>query len=267
MSSKMLTAPDFKARKGREKLVVVTAYDATFARLVETAGVDAVLVGDSLGMVVQGHDSTLSVTLEDVVYHTRCVRRGLSHTHLIADMPFLTYQVSVEEAVRNAGRLIQMGGANAVKLEGGVRSAEAIHRIVEAGIPVMGHVGLTPQSVHQFGGHKVQGRLEAAAQQVFEDAVAVADAGAYAVTLEGIPASLAATITERVTIPTIGIGASGACDGQVLVIYDLLGMDASFNPKFLKKYDNLSERIYGAVTAYADEVRAGTFPKEEHSFS
>ena len=267
MSLKLLTAPDFKARKGNGKLVLVTAYDATFARIVEAAGADAVLVGDSLGMVVQGHDSTLPVTLDDVVYHTRCVRRGLSHTHLIADMPFLTFQVSVEDALRNAGRLMQAGGANAVKLEGGVRSAEAIRRIVEAGIPVMGHIGLTPQSVHQFGGHKVQGRQEAAAQQLLEDAIAVADAGAYAMVLEGIPAGLAASITERVTIPTIGIGASRACDGQVLVIYDLLGMDPSFNPKFLKKYENLADRIRGAVTMFADEVRAGTFPGDEHAFS
>ncbi len=267
MSEKGLTAPGFRARKGGAKIVMVTAYDATFARLVEAAGVDAVLVGDSLGMVIQGHDSTLPVTLDDVIYHTRCVRRGLTHTHLVADMPFLTFQVSEEDALRAAGALMQQGGANAVKLEGGVRSASAIARIVAAGIPVMGHVGLTPQSVHQFGGHKVQGRQEAAARQLVEDAVAVAEAGAYALVLEGIPGTLAAAITERISIPTIGIGASRACDGQVLVIYDLLGMDASFSPKFLKKYEDLSSVIQAALGRYADEVRAGTFPGDEHAFS
>ncbi len=261
-----LTAPEFRARKGGEKLVVVTAYDATFARLVEAAGVDAVLVGDSLGMVIQGRRDTLGVTLEHVLYHTRCVAAGLSRTHLIADMPFLTYQVSPEEALRNAGRLVQEGGAHAVKLEGGVRSAPAIQRIVEAGIPVMGHVGLTPQSVHQFGGYRVQGRGEEAARRLLDDAVAVAEAGAYALVLEGIPASLAREITSRVPIPTIGIGASVHCDGQVLVLYDLLGMDDDFNPKFLKKYDHLAGRIREAVARFRDEVRAGLFPDDEHSF-
>lgn len=266
MKTAGLTAPEFRARKGAEKLVVVTAYDATFARLVEQAGVDAVLVGDSLGMVVQGRRDTLGVTLDHVLYHTRCVAAGLSHTHLIADMPFLTYQVSPEEALRNAGRLVQEAGAHAVKLEGGARSAPAIRRIVEAGIPVMGHVGLTPQSVHQFGGYRVQGRDEAAARRLVEDALAVAEAGAYALVLEGIPAPLAAEITSRVPIPTIGIGASAYCDGQVLVLYDLLGMDDDFNPKFLKKYDRLSERIRGAVSRFRDEVHAGVFPDKDHSF-
>lgn len=266
MKAAGLTAPEFRARKGGEKLVVVTAYDATFARLVEQAGVDAVLVGDSLGMVVQGRRDTLGVTLDDVLYHTRCVAAGLSRTHLVADMPFLTYQVSPEEALRNAGRLVQEAGAHAIKLEGGVRSAPAVRRIVETGIPVMGHVGLTPQSVHQFGGYRVQGRDEAAAQMVVEDALAVAEAGAYALVLEGIPASLAAEITSRVPIPTIGIGASAHCDGQVLVLYDLLGMDDDFHPKFLKKYDILSARIREAVSRFRDEVRAGAFPDEDHSF-
>jgi len=261
-----LTAPEFRARKGREKLVLVTAYDATFARLVEQAGVDAVLVGDSLGMVIQGRPNTLGVTLEHVLYHTRCVAAGLARTHLIADMPFLTYQVSPEEALRNAGRLVQEGGAHAVKLEGGARSAAAIRRIVEAGIPVMGHIGLTPQSVHQFGGYRVQGREEAAARMLIADAEAVCEAGAYSLVLEGIPAALAREITESVPIPTIGIGASPHCDGQVLVIYDLLGLDDEFHPKFLKKYDRLSERVRAAVRAFRDEVRAGTFPDEEHSF-
>lgn len=266
MVVKALTAPEIRARKGGEKLVMVTAYDATFARLVEQAGVDAVLVGDSLGMVIQGGRDTLRVTLGDILYHTRCVASGLTHTHLIADMPFLTYQVSPEEALRNAGRLVQEGGAHAVKLEGGMRSAPAIRRIVEAGIPVMGHIGLTPQSVHQFGGYRIQGRGEDAARMLMDDALAVADAGAYALVLEGIPAQVAAEVTARVPIPTIGIGASVHCDGQVLVLYDLLGMDDGFHPKFLKKYDRLSERIRDAVSRFRDEVRAQTFPDEDHSF-
>ena len=267
MKGHALTAPGFRARKGGEKLVVVTCYDATFARLVEAAGVDAVLVGDSLGMVIQGRDSTLPVTLDDVVYHTRCVARGLKNTHLVADLPFLTYQVTVEDALRNAGRLMVEGGAHAVKLEGGVRSAPAIRRIVEAGIPVMGHIGLTPQSVHQFGGFKVQGRDEAAARQLMQDAEAVAEAGAYAVVLESIPTELAQEVTAALGIPTIGIGASRHCDGQVLVLYDLLGMDDSFEPKFLKKYATLSQTIGGALTEYAREVRAGAFPDDAHSFA
>lgn len=266
MKARGLTAPEFRARKGGEKLVVVTAYDATFARLLEQAEVDAVLVGDSLGMVIQGRRDTLGVTLDHVLYHTRCVAAGLTRTHLIADMPFLTYQISPEEALRNAGRLVQEGGAHAVKLEGGVRSAPAIRRITESGIPVMGHVGLTPQSLHQFGGYRVQGRDEAAAQMLVEDAMAVAEAGSYALVLEGIPAPVAAEITSRVPIPTIGIGASAHCDGQVLVLYDLLGMDDDFNPKFLKKYECLSARIREAVARFRDEVRAGLYPDEEHTF-
>lgn len=261
-----LTAPEIRARKGGDKLVMVTCYDASFARLVEAAQVDAVLVGDSLGNVIQGRIDTLGVRMEDMVYHTRCVASGLKHTHLIADMPFLSYQVNVEEALRNAGRLVVEGGAHAVKLEGGVRSAPAIRRIVETGIPVMGHVGLTPQSVLQFGGNRVQGREEAAARQVIEDAEAVVEAGAYALVLEGIPTRLARTITETVPIPTIGIGASRYCDGQVLVLYDLLGMDEDFNPKFLKKYENFAERVRSAVARFAEEVRSGIFPDETHSF-
>lgn len=266
MGARALSAPEFSARKGAARLVMVTCYDAAFARLVEAAGVDAVLVGDSLGMVVQGLDSTLPVTLDHVVYHTRCVARGLARTHLVADMPFLTYQVNDDEALRNAGRLIVEGGAHAVKLEGGVRSASAIRRIVEAGIPVMGHVGLTPQSVHQFGGFKVQGRGEDAARRLLEDARAVVEAGAYALVLESIPADLARAVTAAVPVPTIGIGASAACDGQVLVLYDLLGMDDAFQPKFLKKYARLSTSVRDAVAAYADEVRQGAFPGDEHSF-
>ncbi|MBM4396303.1 MAG: 3-methyl-2-oxobutanoate hydroxymethyltransferase [Deltaproteobacteria bacterium] len=266
MEHKALTAPEFRGRKGGAPLVMVTCYDASFARLVEAAGVDAVLVGDSLGNVIQGGGSTLRVTVADVAYHTRCVAAGLKATHLIADMPFLSYQVSAEDALRNAGRLIQEGGAHAVKLEGGARTAPAIRKIVDAGIPVMGHVGLTPQSFHQFGGYKVQGRSEAAARQVIEDAEAVVEAGAYSLVLEGIPADVAATVTASVPVPTIGIGASRNCDGQVLVLYDLLGMDERFEPKFLKKYASFADDVRRAVGDFAAEVRTRAFPDDSHSF-
>lgn len=266
MGSKALTAPEIQARKGGQKLVTVTCYDATFARLVEAAGVDLVLVGDSLGMVIQGLDSTLPVTVDQVAYHTRCVARGLTRTHLVADMPFLSYQVNDEEALRNAGRLVVEGGAHAVKLEGGERSATAIRRIVDAGIPVMGHLGLTPQSVHQFGGFKVQGRGEAAAERLLADARAIVDAGVYALVLESIPATLARQVTDLVPVPTIGIGASVHCDGQVLVLYDLLGLDDGFQPKFLKKYAKLSGGVRDALSEYAREVREGAFPDDAHSF-
>jgi len=267
MSGKRLTtAKDIMAMKGRQKIVAVTCYDATFARLCEAAGVDLILVGDSLGMVIQGHKDTLRVTLDHMVYHTQCVSRGISCTHLVADMPFLSFQVNPEEALRNAGRLIQEGGAHAVKIEGGVRSAEAIRKIVDAGIPVMGHIGLTPQSVHQFGGYKVQGRDEESRQSLLEDARAVVEAGAYSLVLESMPKSLAKEITESVPIPTIGIGASVHCDGQILVLYDLLGLDERFNPRFLKKFDDLSERVKKAISSFRDEVRAGIFPDDEHSF-
>lgn len=266
MGDRNLTAPQIRARKGGDKLVSVTCYDATFARLVDAAGVDIVLVGDSLGNVIQGHQTTLPVTLDDVVYHSRAVSRGLRRAHLVADMPFLTFQVHDEEALRNAGRLVVDGRAQSVKLEGGVRSASAIQRIVDAGIPVMGHIGLTPQSVHQFGGFKVQGRAQQAAEALMMDARAVQDAGAYAIVLESVPSGLARRITGELAIPTIGIGASAHCDGQVLVLYDLLGLDPDFNPKFLKKYDDLATRVRDAVAAYGCEVRDGAFPDEAHSF-
>jgi 3-methyl-2-oxobutanoate hydroxymethyltransferase len=266
MGSKALTAPDVLARKGGDKLVMVTCYDATFARLVQSVDVDMVLVGDSLGMVVQGRESTLPVTLDEVVYHTRCVARGLAGTHLVADMPFLTYQVNDDEALRNAGRLVVEGGAHAVKLEGGERTAPAIRRIVDAGIPVMGHLGLTPQSVHQFGGFKVQGRGDGAAERLLSDARSLVEAGVYSMVLESIPAPLARQITQAVPVPTIGIGASAHCDGQVLVLYDLLGLDDGFEPRFLKKYERLSGRVRDALAAYSREVREGTFPDDAHSF-
>ena len=255
-----------KKKADNDKIVMVTAYDWTMARLVDAAGVDMVLVGDSLGMVVQGHDSTLPVTIDDIIYHCRAVGRGLAHAHMTADLPFMSYQVSVEDALRAAGRMVQEGGAQSVKLEGGVRSAPAIERLVDAGIPVVGHVGLTPQSVHTMGGFKVQGRGDEAAAQVMEDAVAVQDAGAFCIVLEGLPRDLASAITERLEIPTIGIGAGVGCDGQVLVINDILGLDLSFKPRFVKRYAELQTTVIEAVSAYADEVRSGAFPDDAHSF-
>jgi 3-methyl-2-oxobutanoate hydroxymethyltransferase len=250
-----------------EKITMVTAYDATFARLFDAAGADSLLVGDSLGMVVQGHDHTLSVTVEDIVYHCRAVVRGAPRPHIVGDLPFMSYQVSPEEALRNAGRIIKEGGAHAVKLEGGEELADTVRLIDRAGIPVMGHVGLTPQSIHKLGGFKVQGRDEEAATRILRDARALEEAGCYAIVLEGIPAPLARRVTESVSIPTIGIGAGVHCDGQVLVCYDLLGMDDSFRPRFVKQYENLSERIIGAVRAFIDDVKGREFPQAEHSFS
>ena len=256
-----------KMKADSAKIVMVTAYDYTMARLVDMAGVDMVLVGDSLGMVVQGRDDTLAVSLDEVIYHTRCVARGLEHAHLTLDMPFMSYQVSAEQALLNAGRAVKESGCQSVKLEGGERTAAAISRIVEAGIPVVGHVGLTPQSVHAMGGFKVQGRTEASADRVVRDALAVEEAGAFSLVLEGLPSDVAAEITSRVEIPTIGIGAGVRCDGQVLVANDLLGMNQGFKPKFVKRYANLEETIIASVQAYADEVRSEAFPDEAHSFS
>lgn len=263
---KRVTVPELRARKGRERIVMVTAYDATFAYMLDEAGVDVLLVGDSLGMVVQGLDTTLPVTVDEMVYHTRAVARGASRAHIVADMPFLSYQVTPEEALRNAGRLLAEGSAHAVKLEGGRTVAPAIRRVVQAGIPVVGHVGLTPQSVHAMGGFRVQGKTDEAAERVLEDARAVADAGAYALVLEGIPSDLAAEITEALPIPTIGIGAGPRCDGQVLVCYDLLGLTPNLKPKFVKRYDEWYARGTEAARRFCDEVRTGVFPSAEHGF-
>ncbi len=261
-----ITVLDILARKGSaERLVMVTAYDATFAALFDPM-VDAVLVGDSLGMVVQGHKTTLPVTLEQMVYHTAAVSRGLSRAHLVADLPFMSYQVSAEEALVAAGKLVKEGGAHAVKLEGGACVVPQIQKIVGAGIPVMGHIGLTPQSVHQMGGFRVQGLKPDAARLLVEDARKLAAAGCYALVLESIPRDLAYDITTAVQIPTIGIGAGPNCDGQVLVSYDLLGLNPQFKPKFLKQYANLHDIIQAAVAAFADDVKAGIFPSEAHSF-
>jgi 3-methyl-2-oxobutanoate hydroxymethyltransferase len=261
------TALDLQSMKAdSSKIVMVTAYDYTMARIVDAAGVDMVLVGDSLGMVIQGREDTLGVTLQDMAYHGRCVSRGLKTAHLTVDMPFMSYQVSPEQALENAGLLMKEGGAQSVKLEGGERTAPAIEKIVQAGIPVVGHVGLTPQSVHQLGGFRVQGRGDAGAEQLLRDALAVQAAGAFCVVLEAVPAPLAAEVTAALAVPTIGIGAGVNCDGQVLVCNDLLGFDSSFKPRFVKRFAELEGAMVEAVSAYATEVREGTFPTREHSF-
>jgi 3-methyl-2-oxobutanoate hydroxymethyltransferase len=257
-------------KESGERIAVVTAYDATAARLVAAAEVDAVLVGDSLGMVVQGHESTLPVTLDQMVYHCAAVRRGLARgdgrAHLVGDMPFGSYQAGTDDAVRSAMRLVAEGGAEAVKLEGGADYVDVIRRIVRAGVPVMGHLGLTPQSVHKMGGYVVQGKESEKAQQILRDARALEGAGCYAVVLECVPAELARIVTAQLRIPTIGIGAGPGCDGQVLVLNDLLGMDPSFTPKFVKRFAELGAAVQEAVARYAAEVRGGTFPSDAHSF-
>lgn len=262
-----VSAPMIRAGKSQgTKWVVVTAYDATFARLLDDGGADILLVGDSLGMVVQGLPNTLPVTLEDMIYHTRAVVRGARRAQVLVDLPFLSFQISPEEALRAAGRLVKEAGAEAVKLEGGGRSVEAVRRITEAGIPAMGHIGLTPQSVHEFGGFRVQGRGEAERRRLIEDAQALEQAGAYALVLEGIPSDVAQAITRAIGIPTIGIGAGPHCDGQVLVCYDFLGLFRGFKPKFVKRYAELGEAVVSATRQFADDVRAGEFPDAAHSF-
>ncbi|MDP2271719.1 MAG: 3-methyl-2-oxobutanoate hydroxymethyltransferase [Archangium sp.] len=255
-----------KLKTAGQKICMVTAYDATFSRLFDEAGADVLLVGDSLGMVVQGHDSTLPVTMDQMVYHSRAVTRGAKRAHVVGDLPFMSYQNSVEEAVANAGRLVAEGGVGSVKLEGGAEFADVVTRIVRASIPVMGHLGLTPQSIHKMGGYVVQGRDEDTARKLLDDAVALEQAGCYALVLEGVPLELAKTITARLSIPTIGIGAGKHCDGQVLVCYDLLGLNPHFKPKFVKHYAMLSNDVNGAAKAFFDEVRTGSFPDEDHSF-
>lgn len=258
-----VTVPDFLHAKTRGvRLSMLTAYDYTMARLLDCAGVDGILVGDSLGMVVQGHPHSLSVTLDEVIYHTRLVARGVRRSLLVADLPFMTYQVSPQQALENAGRLVQEGDAHAVKLEGGVRSAAAIAAITAADIPVMGHIGLTPQSVRRFGGFRVQ-REEA---RLLEDALATEKAGAFALVVECVPAELAQRITASVKIPTIGIGAGAGCDGQVLVTHDMLGLFEDLKPRFVKSYADLGREMVEAVENFCREVREGSFPGEEHSF-
>ena len=255
-----------KMKQAGERITMLTAYDASFARLLDRAGTDVLLVGDSLGMVVQGHDTTLPVTMDQMVYHSAAVKRGVQRAHLVVDMPFGSYQGTVDEAVKNAVRLVAEGGAESVKLEGGAEYSEVVQRIARAGVPVMGHIGLTPQSVHKLGGYVVQGRTEEKAQKLFADAQALEEAGCYALILEMMPSELSADISRAVGIPVIGIGAGAGCDGQVLVIYDLLGMNPDFSPKFVKKYLDLGVLIRDAVARYNDEVKHGTFPGSEHSF-
>jgi 3-methyl-2-oxobutanoate hydroxymethyltransferase len=254
-------------KAGNQKISMVTAYDYTMARMADAAGVDMVLVGDSVGMVVQGLPDTLSVQLDDMVYHGRCVARGLQKAHLTVDLPFMSYQVSPKQALRSAGRLMQEGRAQSVKLEGGAPVVRAVEKIVQAGIPVVGHLGLTPQSVHQLGGFRVQGRTEEAGQQLLQDALALQAAGAFCLVLEMVPAELAAEVTAALQIPTIGIGAGPHTDGQVLVFHDLLGMDSSFQPRFVRRFAELEGPIVGAIAGYAEAVRDGSFPGPEHSFA
>jgi 3-methyl-2-oxobutanoate hydroxymethyltransferase len=263
-----VTIRDIAEMKVRgEKIPMVTAYDYTTARLVDQAGIPMVLVGDSLGMVVLGYDSTIPVTMEDMLHHVKAVARGAKQCLIVGDMPFMTYQIDASQALTNAARLIQEGGAHTVKLEGGEKVAETVRRIVDAGIPVMGHLGLTPQSVHAFGGYRVRGRKRKEAVRLLRDAHALEEAGAYAVVLELVPTSLARLVSERLKIPTIGIGAGAGCDGQVQVLHDMLGLFTDFVPKHAKQYALLAEAIREALTRYAHEVKGGSFPTEEHGFA
>lgn len=267
MKDKKFTVQDFKAFKARgEKIAMLTAYDYSMAKLLDDAGVDSLLVGDSLGMTMLGYENTLQVTMEDMIHHTKAVRRGTKNAFLVADMPFLSYQITVEEAVRNAGRFVREALVDAVKIEGGVEMAETIRAIVRAQIPVVAHIGLTPQSVNVFGGFKVQGKSLDQAKKLIEDALAVQEAGACAIVLECIPAKLAKVISEKLEIPTIGIGAGADCDGQVLVIQDMIGMFKSFTPKFVKRFASVGEQIEAAAEAYVREINSGAFPGPEHTF-
>ncbi|MBE5897630.1 MAG: 3-methyl-2-oxobutanoate hydroxymethyltransferase [Lachnospiraceae bacterium] len=261
------TVVTFKEAKEKgEKLTMLTAYDYSTAKLIDAAGINSILVGDSVGNVILGYEDTISVTMEDMIHHCAAVARGNKDCLLVCDMPFMSYQSSVYDAVVNAGRLMKEGRAHAVKLEGGVEYEETIRAIVNASIPVCAHIGLTPQSINAFGGFKVQGRGEKAAQKLLDDARAVERAGAFAVVLECVPAKLAERVTKELSIPTIGIGAGAGCDGQVLVYQDMLGMFTDFKPKFVKHFANVGEQMTAAFKAYDQEVKAGTFPAEEHTY-
>lgn len=256
-----------KAKAEGTKLTMLTAYDYSTAKLLDEAGVNSILVGDSLGNVMLGYEDTIPVTMEDMIHHGAAVARGAKNALVVIDMPFMSYQISVEEAVRNAGRLMQEGHGGAVKLEGGEEVCPQIRAIVNAGIPVVAHLGLTPQSIHAFGGFKVQGKTEAAAKKLIDDAKAVQEAGAFALVLEAVPAKLAEMITKQLTIPTIGIGAGNKCDGQVLVYQDMLGMFSDFTPKFVKQYANLGEIMKAAFRSYIEEVQSGVFPAKENEYA
>ncbi len=264
---KQITVPEIvKAKEKGQKLSMVTCYDASFAKIIDHSNIDMVLVGDSLANVMMGYPNTLAVTLDDMVRYCSSVSRVLTRPFLCADMPFLTYQVSPEDALRNAGRLVSEGGAQAVKLEGGKEVCATVEKITASGIPVMGHLGLTPQSIHKMGGYKVQGKDRDQAEKLLSDAKALENAGVFAVVLEMVPADLADRVTAELKIPTIGIGAGSACDGQVLVLQDLLGFDDQFSPKFLKKYANLAALVREAINSYDQDVKEGSYPAKEHSF-
>ena len=255
-----------QAKNEGKKLSMLTAYDYSMAKIIDESNVNAILIGDSLGMVIKGEEDTLSVTMDEVIYHTKAVKKGAKNALIVSDMPFLSYHVSVEQAVLNAGRLVKEGGANAVKLEGGANVLSQVKAIVDAQIPVMGHLGLTPQSVNAFGGFKVQGKNELGAKKLIEDAVLLEKAGAFSIVLEGIPEKVAELITNSVSIPTIGIGAGKHCDGQVLVYQDMLGMFDDFIPKFVKQYANIGTVMREAISSYVSEVQNGTFPEDKHTF-
>lgn len=255
-----------KAKKERKKISMLTAYDYSMAKIIDESGVNGILIGDSLGMVIKGDEDTLSVTVDEIIYHTKAVKKGAKDALIVSDLPFLSYHVSIEDAVLNAGRMLKEGGANAVKLEGGANVIEQIKAIVNAQIPVMGHLGLTPQSVNAFGGFKVQGKSEETAKQLIDDAVALEKAGVFSIVLEGIPAKVAALITQAVSIPTIGIGAGKECDGQILVYQDMLGMFDNFVPKFVKQYASVGKIMKEAITSYINEVANESFPEEKHTF-
>jgi 3-methyl-2-oxobutanoate hydroxymethyltransferase len=264
---KTVTTLDLIAMKqAKQPIVATTAYDALFARLVDESGVDVVLVGDSVNQVIAGEPSTISATVDQMIYHGKAVRKGVQHALLVIDMPFLSYQVNAEDALRNCGRVMKETGCQAVKVEGGQTIAPTVRALVDAGIPVMGHIGLTPQSVHALGGYKVQGKGEAAAERLVADAAALEEAGCFGIVLELVPAGLSARVSKALQIPTIGIGAGLGCDGQVLVLPDLLGLNDAFKPKFLKRYANLADEVRKALTTFAEEVREGKYPDEGHSF-
>lgn len=266
-TTKKVTTSYLLAAKTRgERITMLTAYDATFARILDEAGIDVLLVGDSLGMVIQGHQNTIPVTIDDIIYHTRCVSKVTRRAHIMADMPFMSYQVSIDQALINAGRCLKEGGAESVKLEGGEELVETVAALTSTGIPVCAHIGLRPQTIHQMGGYKIQGKTSVSADRLLEEARMFEEAGAFSLLLEGIVADVAFEITRTIKIPTIGIGSGVGCDGQVLVIYDLLGMDKDFSPKFVKKYADLNGIIADAAEKYIDDVREGNFPSEEHSF-
>lgn len=266
VARKKVTTLTFRQKKERgEPITMLTAYDYPTALAVDNAGIDSILVGDSLAMVVLGYENTLSVTMEDMLHHARAVARGAKSAMLIGDMPFMSYQISVEEATRNAGRFLQQGGMDAVKLEGGRERADAVRSIVSAGIPVVGHLGLTPQSVNQLGGFRAQGKTATAAKRLIEDALILEDAGAFSLVLESVPARLAELISKKLSIPTIGIGAGVGCDGQVLVTHDVLGLFDRFTPKFVKKYANFHQEMHKAFTDYIDDVETKRFPAPEHT--